>query len=72
MSEPLLTVSQVAELLSVSDGFVRDHATRCHPLIPCVRMGAILRFRQQDVESFIEQQLKAPAFRKKRQRRMIH
>jgi excisionase family DNA binding protein len=65
----LLTVSQVAEHLSVSEQFVRDHATRCTPIIPCVRLGSLLRFRSEDIDAFIEQQLKAPAFRRRRKRK---
>lgn len=70
--ERLLTAAEVAEQLAVSPGFVRDHCDRCQPTIPCVRMGSVLRFRQEDIDAFIEQLLKAPAFRKKRQRRVIH
>ena len=52
----LLTLDQVAEMLSVSKAWVRDHATRRNPRIPVVRLGgkrAVLRFRPQDIESFI-------------------
>lgn len=68
----LLTVSDVATQLAVSPQFVRDHATRCVPTIPCVRLGSLLRFRPEDVERFIEAQLAAPAFRKKRRRNLVH
>jgi excisionase family DNA binding protein len=64
----LLTVNEVAELLSCSTQFVRDHASRQHPLIPCIRMGSMLRFRAEDIAAFIEQQRNAPPFRKSRQR----
>jgi hypothetical protein len=56
----LLTLNQVAEMLSVSKAWVRDHATRRNPRIPVVRLGgkrAVLRFRPQDVESFISAHL---------------
>ena len=52
----LLTLDQVSEMLSVSKAWVRDHATRRNPRIPVVRLGgkrAVLRFRPQDIESFI-------------------
>ena len=52
----LLTLEQVAEMLGVSKAWVRDHATRRNPRIPVVRLGgkrAVLRFRPQDIESFI-------------------
>lgn len=56
----LLTLEQVAEMLGVSRAWVRDHATRRSPRIPVVRLGgkrAILRFRKQDVENFINAHL---------------
>jgi len=52
----LLSLDQVAAMLGISKGWVRDHATRRNPRIPVVRFGgkrAILRFRRQDVEAFI-------------------
>jgi predicted DNA-binding transcriptional regulator AlpA len=57
---PLLTLNQVAERLGVSREWVRDHATRRAPRIPVVRLGgrrALLRFRPQDVETFITSNL---------------
>jgi excisionase family DNA binding protein len=51
--EGLLTASQVAKLLNVSEGWVRDHATRKHPHLPTVKLGKLLRFRRQDLEQFI-------------------
>jgi len=65
-SEALLTVEQVAARLTVSPQFVRDHATRCKPIIPCVRLGSLLRFRNSDITTFIEHQLEAPPFRRRR------
>lgn len=62
---PLLTVEQVAERLAVSPQFVRDHVGRCEPKIPCVRLGSLLRFRDADIDAFIEAQLQAPPFRKR-------
>jgi excisionase family DNA binding protein len=56
----LLTLEQVADQLGVSKAWVRDHATRRNPRIPVVRLGgrrALLRFRPEDLESFIEQHL---------------
>ena len=56
----LLTLDQVAKTLGTSKAWVRDHATRRDPRIPCVRLGgkrALLRFRPQDVEAFIDKHL---------------
>jgi len=57
---PLLTLDDVALLLGVSKAWVRDHATRRNPRIPVVRLGgrrALLRFRPQDIENFINAHL---------------
>jgi len=46
--------------LGVSRAWVRDHATRRNPRLPVVRFGdkrAVLRFRAQDVQQFIDQHL---------------
>jgi excisionase family DNA binding protein len=56
----LLTLDEVAAWLGVSHDWVRDHATRRNPRIPVVRLGgkrALLRFRPQDVQQFIEKHL---------------
>lgn len=50
----------VAKTLGTSKAWVRDHATRRDPRIPCVRLGckrALLRFRPEDVEAFIDKHL---------------
>jgi predicted DNA-binding transcriptional regulator AlpA len=59
--EHLLTLDQIAAMLGVSKAWVRDHATRRNPRIPVVRLGgkrAVLRFRPQDIENFIDAHLK--------------
>ena len=56
----LLTLEQVAQMLGVSKAWVRDHATRRNPRIPVVRLGrkrAVLRFRTQDLEKFVVENL---------------
>jgi excisionase family DNA binding protein len=52
----LMSLDDVAELLQVSKGWVRDHTTRRSPRIPVVRFGgrrAVLRFRREDIDQFI-------------------
>jgi hypothetical protein len=59
-ARPLLTLEAVADLLGVSKAWVRDHATRRNPRIPVVRFGdkrAVLRFRHEDVQRFINSHL---------------
>jgi len=56
----LLTLDEVAAHLGMSRAWVRDHSTRRNPRIPVVRLGgrrAVLRFRPQDVQQFIDQHL---------------
>ena len=58
--ESLIDLEQVAQMLGVSRAWVRDHATRRNPRIPVVRLGgkrALLRFRTQDIENFINAHL---------------
>ena len=52
--DDLLDAKQVARKLKVSYGWVKDHATRKQPRLPCVRLGSLLRFRPQDIEDFIK------------------
>ncbi len=51
--EKLLTPEQVAGWLGVSADWVQSHATRREPRLNAVRLGKLLRFREQDVEEFI-------------------
>lgn len=53
--ETLLTAHEVAKILKVSYGWVKDHAGRKQPHLRCVRVGDLLRFRPKDVQEFIEQ-----------------
>ena len=51
--ETLLTAQEVAAILKVSYCWVKDHATRKQPRLPCVRVGGLLRFRPVDIRQFI-------------------
>ena len=58
----LWTLDEVSQFLGMSKAWVRDHATRREPRIPCVRLGgrrAILRFRRQDLIDFVNRQAAA-------------
>lgn len=57
----LLTVEEVARVLRVSPGWVYDHADRKRPLIQSVRLGKAVRFREQDVQKFIEAMMRRMA-----------
>lgn len=52
--DSLLTTTEVAQWLSVSPGWVRDHATRKQPRLQAVKLGKLLRFRAEDVKEFIQ------------------
>ena len=54
--ERLLTPGDVARWLGVSAGWVRDHATRKQPRLPVVRLGKLMRFRDEQVEAFLKEQ----------------
>ena len=48
---PLLTIEQVADVLSVSPKTVRRLIGRG---LPCVRLGRVVRFQQADLLRFVE------------------
>jgi excisionase family DNA binding protein len=53
--ERLLTPKEVGKILSVSDAWVLDHASRRKPLLNSVKLGKLVRFRNEDVEEFIRE-----------------
>ena len=66
MSPPtlrLLTITDVADWLGVSKGWVYDHVTRKQPRLPCIRLGELTRFRHKDIEKFIEEHVKSSGSR---------
>lgn len=52
--EKLLTATEVAERLGMSRGWVRNHARGAYPQITCVKLGSRLRFKEADIEEFVE------------------
>ena len=62
-AEPLMTVGQVAKLLSMSDAWVRQHSSGLRqPTILRVKLGSkSVRFRRQDVLDFIESMARGAA-----------
>jgi excisionase family DNA binding protein len=52
--EKLLTPAEVAEWLGVSEGWIRDHATRRDPRLPAVKIGRLLRFRESEVAEWLK------------------
>ena len=51
--EKLLSVKQVAEILGVSEGWVRDHATRKRPRLPVIKLGKYLRFSEPEIDNWV-------------------
>lgn len=53
ISEPLWTVADVAQFLSMSPQWVYKHAEL--GTLPCVRLGAALRFQPAEIRRYVEQ-----------------
>jgi hypothetical protein len=52
-NDRLMNARQVAEKLSVSERWVRDHTTRRSPRIRGLKLGSLVRYRWADVEDFL-------------------
>jgi predicted DNA-binding transcriptional regulator AlpA len=52
--ERLLNAREVAARLGVSERWVRDHTTRRAPKLRGVKLGSLMRYRNVDVEDFME------------------
>jgi excisionase family DNA binding protein len=67
MSDRLLDAKEIAELLNVPEGWVREH-TRSG-LLPCVPLGRYRRYDRADVLAWVEEQkVGGAAWRKHRPR----
>ena len=55
--QALLTVADVARMLSISEDSVRDHASGRYrpPLKKALKLGGQWRFRSEDIEAFLEE-----------------
>jgi excisionase family DNA binding protein len=52
----LLTVREVSEWLSISEAWVRQHATgRRKPALPSIRLGKSLRFDEASVAQWLKE-----------------
>ena len=56
LDDDLLTPAQVAERLSVSLAWVRDHSTRRKPYLPVIRIGGLRRYLKSEFERFVGEQ----------------
>ena len=60
-SERLLSVAEVSQWLGVSQSWVRAHGSHTkRPHMPAIRMGGLLKFREEEVELWL-QELKVAA-----------
>jgi excisionase family DNA binding protein len=54
----LMTIKEVAKKLGVSENWVYSHLQVRQPLVPHVRLGGNIRFREQDIDAWIEEQVR--------------
>jgi excisionase family DNA binding protein len=54
----LMTIKEVAKKLGVSENWVYSHLRVREPLVPHVRLGGNIRFREEDIDVWIEEQVR--------------
>ena len=58
--EVLLDTKQVAELLNVSESWVREHSSSKEPRLPAIKLGegktCLIRFHPDDIRRFVSEQ----------------
>ncbi len=59
-TQPLLTVSEVAEMLSVKPGWIYENKCRGTLPFPSIKVGNFLRFKKSAIDRYIERQSTAP------------
>jgi predicted DNA-binding transcriptional regulator AlpA len=52
--EPYLSADDVSKLLNVSPAWVRSHVTNRRPLLPHIRIDGVVRFKESEIEAFLE------------------
>ena len=65
----LLTVAQLAELLGMAQQTIYNRHSDGGSLPPCVKLGRALRFPEDGVAAWIQQQLEVPVAVHREQRR---
>jgi excisionase family DNA binding protein len=53
----LMTIKEIAKKLGVSENWVYSHLRGRKPLVPHIRLGGHIRFREADIDKWIEEQL---------------
>ena len=53
----LITIKEVANKLGVSENWVYSHLRTRRPLIPHIHLGGHIRFREADIDQWIEEQV---------------
>jgi len=53
----LLTIKEVARKLGVSENWVYSHLRLRKPFIPHIRLGGHIRFREVDIDKWVEEQV---------------
>lgn len=55
--ERLMSVAEVAKWFGVSESWVREHGSRRKvPHLPAIRMGGLLKFRREDIRTWLTEQ----------------
>lgn len=62
----LLTAEDVAARLNVSTDWVWDHSSRRTPYLPVIRLGDTLRYRESEIDNFVQEREQASLLRRKR------
>lgn len=60
MLDKLLTINDVADLLSVSVTSVRNKHFRAREGLKIIRVGRAIRFSQKEIEDYIKRQIEEP------------